>query len=600
MTTWEELRPFHHIWGLDFEFRQPPGHQPTVHCMVAEDFLHGTIFRLPANALRQGCPPFDVRDGIFIAYGAIAELACFHALHWPIPRYWIDLLVEHTRHTSGVVTKDGKRIGRKLYEALFYFNLSSGDAVEKKAMQTLAMRGGPFTPNEMQELLEYCASDVACLKRLLPALLPHFDLVPALVRGQHVQDDAQMSQWGIPLDEAVHDKLLDEERWARCRQVVITEAHRRYGIFPHGHFSNERFDAAIRYLNVPWELTPKTGHCLTDKEYVKQQVRLYPALTDLADALTFYRQLKTFTLGRGDDDRTRAPLWPYSTKTARHAPSSTEFIFGLPAWLRSQIQPRPSYGLIYADYCQEEPGIGACLSADTAMCRDYEQGDIYFAFAKRARAVPEDAIEEAHMDVRERFKVCLLASFYGQGGRSLSLKIHQPRAHAAFLLRQLAWAYPEFHLWLLYQRQRAYHRHLIESRMDWRMRVDHDTRATTLLNWPMQTTGSEILYRAVRLLIKHGLRPIAPIHDAVLLEARLDELEDVARYALELMEQASRDILNGFTIRAEAKVIRYPQHYVDKRGRYMWDILQSILQLDQQFLDDIHDPSTEKIVLHRC
>ena len=44
-----------------------------------------------------------------------------------------------------------------------------------------------------------------------------------------------------------------------------------------------------------------------------------------------------------------------------------------------------------------------------------------------------------------------------------------------------------------------------------------------------------------------------------------------------IMEEASRVVLGGFTIRTEAKIVRYPDRYSDPRGVVMWDKLMGLL-----------------------
>ena len=43
------------------------------------------------------------------------------------------------------------------------------------------------------------------------------------------------------------------------------------------------------------------------------------------------------------------------------------------------------------------------------------------------------------------------------------------------------------------------------------------------------------------------------------------------------MEEASRAVLGGFTIATEAKIVRYPDRYMDKRGVVMWDRVMRLL-----------------------
>jgi DNA polymerase-1 len=39
----------------------------------------------------------------------------------------------------------------------------------------------------------------------------------------------------------------------------------------------------------------------------------------------------------------------------------------------------------------------------------------------------------------------------------------------------------------------------------------------------------------------------------------------------EAMAEASRIVLAGFELRSDCKIIRYPDRYMDERGRVMWD-----------------------------
>jgi hypothetical protein len=43
------------------------------------------------------------------------------------------------------------------------------------------------------------------------------------------------------------------------------------------------------------------------------------------------------------------------------------------------------------------------------------------------------------------------------------------------------------------------------------------------------------------------------------------------------MEEASRVVLGGFTIRTESKIFRYPGRYLDKRGLAMWSAVSELI-----------------------
>jgi hypothetical protein len=74
-----------------------------------------------------------------------------------------------------------------------------------------------------------------------------------------------------------------------------------------------------------------------------------------------------------------------------------------------------------------------------------------------------------------------------------------------------------------------------------------------------------------------GIRVCAPVHDAILIEAPLDDLEKTVQQTQDLMVDASRIVLDGFTLRSDAELIRYPDRYSDKRGKAMWSEVMDLL-----------------------
>jgi hypothetical protein len=43
------------------------------------------------------------------------------------------------------------------------------------------------------------------------------------------------------------------------------------------------------------------------------------------------------------------------------------------------------------------------------------------------------------------------------------------------------------------------------------------------------------------------------------------------------MQQASEIVLDGFPLRTDAKIFRYPDRYLDERGSRMWETVQKLL-----------------------
>jgi DNA polymerase I len=81
---------------------------------------------------------------------------------------------------------------------------------------------------------------------------------------------------------------------------------------------------------------------------------------------------------------------------------------------------------------------------------------------------------------------------------------------------------------------------------------------------------------------RHGLTLIAPVHDAVLLEAPEDRIEADVALMRELMRRASRVVLNPtaagtIELRTDAKIVRYPDRFTDPRGVELWETVLRLL-----------------------
>lgn len=160
-------------WCCDFEFLRNDGNLSTPVCMVAVEARSGRELRLWTNELL-ACreAPFPVGSGqVFVAYLAAAEFSCFKALGWRLPVHVFDCYVEFCRLMNG--TKPPAGLG--LLGALAAFNLPSITDDEKDAWRQRVMAGPPYNDAERTGILDYCASDVYALVRLLPHLLNHLE-----------------------------------------------------------------------------------------------------------------------------------------------------------------------------------------------------------------------------------------------------------------------------------------------------------------------------------------------------------------------------------------------------------------------------------------
>ena len=76
---------------------------------------------------------------------------------------------------------------------------------------------------------------------------------------------------------------------------------------------------------------------------------------------------------------------------------------------------------------------------------------------------------------------------------------------------------------------------------------------------------------------ERGIRVCAPIHDAFLIEAPIEEIDLRAAEMQEIMRQAAKTVLKGFPVPADVSIVRYPDRYSDKRGVAMWARVMGLL-----------------------
>ena len=109
----------------------------------------------------------------------------------------------------------------------------------------------------------------------------------------------------------------------------------------------------------------------------------------------------------------------------------------------------------------------------------------------------------------------------------------------------------------------------------------------SIRNWPVQATGADILRIACIIATRHGIKLLAPIHDAVLIEAPLEQIEADVMLMQEIMRRASRIVLNAnangiHELRTDAKIIRHPERYSDPRGAAIWARVLGLLAEQDQ------------------
>ena len=117
----------------------------------------------------------------------------------------------------------------------------------------------------------------------------------------------------------------------------------------------------------------------------------------------------------------------------------------------------------------------------------------------------------------------------------------------------------------------------------WHMHVHADNCNPRLLrNFPMQANGAEMLRLSCCLATERGIEAVAPVHDAIMICAPLDRLDEHIAIARAAMAEASKVVLDGFEIRTDANVVRCPDRYMDPRGIVMWERVMGLIDKQQR------------------
>jgi hypothetical protein len=98
------------------------------------------------------------------------------------------------------------------------------------------------------------------------------------------------------------------------------------------------------------------------------------------------------------------------------------------------------------------------------------------------------------------------------------------------------------------------------------------------MNFPMQANGAEMMRLAAIAATEAGIEVCAPVHDAFLFSAPTDKIEDDVAAMRETMSKAGRVVTGGLDVRTTAKIARWPDGYMDKRGKGMWDKVMTLLK----------------------
>lgn len=569
------------VIALDFEFVAADGERQRPICLVAKSLKKGTQTRLWVAEGAQ-CPLPLGPEYLYVGYYASAEWNCFLSLGWDLPTRIIDLYPEYRRMTNGAAGHT-MRSGYGLLAAAEAFGIAAMDANYKTDMRELIISGGPWSPEQQNDILEYCAEDVEITGNLFREMWPkiatdQLALTQALLRGRYTVAIAKMEFSGTPVDTELFAGLM--LYWPELCLHLIEAVDQDYDIYEGTTFKQAKFESWVAAQAIQW---PKTdnGKLKLDEATFRQMSKSHTQVASLHELRVTLAQMRSLKLHVGADGRNRTLLRPFAAKTSRNQPSTTKSIFGNSAWLRSLIKPEEGYGLAYVDYSSQEIAIAAALSGDQSMWQAYVSGDPYMAFAIQAGLAPTGATKASHKEIRSRCKQIVLGVGYGMGAESLALGAGIHKVEANGLLNSHKMTYRVFWKWAEANQMRALMGEPLVTPLGWKiqLRRDPDPNDRSLLNWPMQSTGADIMRLAACMLTEAGIEVCCPIHDAFLVRFSLAQEIDVIARTTKLMVDASKIVMGGHACRVDTEIVRYPDRYMDERGEVMFGRIMTLLDM---------------------
>jgi hypothetical protein len=571
--------PYDRVLAIDFEYEVKVGNPPIPVCLVVKDLKDGSVARYWRDDLEHmKTPPFDTGGKtLIVAYYAPAEMLCFRVLGWPMPQRLIDLYVEFRLLTNGQDLPSGAG----LVGALRFFELDDFVPLEKGEIRQLILSGGPWTECQQARILDYCLEDVTALGPLLDAVLARSPwskdrLEQALARGLYMYAVGVMEHNGIPIDMVIYNRL--RTHWETIKRGLITETDRDFGVYQDGSFKELQFERYLYNMGVPWPRLG-SGKLALDRDTFSRMSKTYPVVKPLHDLRTTLSELKLNGLTVGADGRNRAMLSPFRAKTGRNQPSTTKFVFGPSRWFRGLIKPPEGMALAYCDWSSQEIAIAGALSGDELLWEAYASGDPYMTFAIQAGLAPKGATKETHKAVRNRCKQVVLGTNYGMSAHGVAQAAGISVLEAQSLLQRHRETYQKFWCWAEDNKNTGLLGKPLTTPFGWRIQVESGTpKANTFLNWPMQANGAEMMRFACSFAVQRGIKLCAPIHDALLIEASIEQIDAEVERLKGCMTEASELVLgDGKICRVDADIIRYPDRFMDEGGSVMWQTVTNLL-----------------------
>lgn len=582
------------VWAVDSEFRLDPSKTIPDHvvCFVYKNIFTGETLRFWEDDKKFSQRHLDYDDCLLVCYMATAEVGCYLKILHGYPNNLWDCYIENARLYKPFRTEPGSL--SLVSTANFYGCSNVMGKDEKEETRNLIINNTTYSLQQQKEILDYCQRDVEMLQQVFLKQVSDIEnkmklqpesyedeLQNIMRRGFSMGCSAKVEKNGIPVDA----ELVNEINYhlPLIKDKLIEKYDKELEVFENGKFSNLKFAKLIERLGLKYKWPRlKTGAYSADKKTIKRFIDV-PEIKKFHHIKQFLNMTRLTNYVPCSDGRVRTSLFMFGTITGRTTPSTAKYPFNSSKWFRNVIKPSWGNYLVYADYKSQEAGVQAYLSGDKNLIEAYQSGDIYIHTAKMFGMIPMHipATKKTHPKTRDIFKVLFLATGYGAGAPWVSMKLKIPLPKAKELLLKFKDTYKTYFNYIESLINGACATKYLSTEFGWQRWIKsfvakmkdgkRGNVARSLLNWPIQSNGAEILRRALCDLTVRQFEVCALVHDAVLVQIPRNDFDQRLKELVTVMENASRIVVGG-TIRVDTNIIR---------GNYKQD------EEDQKLFDDL-------------
>jgi hypothetical protein len=570
---------FDRVLAVDSEFRYADSSktiQEQVVCFVYKDIFTEDKFYFWEADKKGTHPHFEWENVLLVPFKADAEGHSWLSLLHGRPNNIWDTYAENARLYKTM--RSGKGALSLLNTAHGYGINETMTKDHKEEERKVVYENKTYTKEQRERILNYCLEDVELTEKVFLKQIADIEkknklktkedykreLWQIMFRGASQLNVALVERNGIPFD----NRLVNEFNiyWPKVKRHLIEKYNKTINVFDeYGVEKNNLFQEMIKRNGLfdKWPRTFKTGELVKDKKIIAK-------FTHIKD-IRIYQKIKYFInltelsmFKPGADGRMRTPFNMFGTETGRCTASTSEFVFGGPGWVRNFIKPGWGNWCVYLDYSQQEVAIQGYLSGDKKLMEVYRNGDVYINTAKMIGLVPDYATKQSHPKERQICKTLFLAQGYGAGPGYVKSQIGCSLLRARHYLRLFKHTYRTYDTWINNQIKLAAINGKMTTVFGWQRYLNGKAKIgkngklksirNSLLNWPIQSTGSDVLRMALIGLSDNHFEVNAMVHDAFLISIPIQEFNERLEEAKKIMARAAESVVG--VIRVEENIIK--------------------------------------------